>query len=181
MPNLIELAIPAFVALIGIEAIADAIMRHHLYEIKDGAARITTGLGNVAVNLVVKTMQLASFGALYRFRLFNLGYQWWVWGLLFFADEFSYYCFHRASHECRLVSASHGAHHSWQRYNLSTALGQSWTGTFMGWIFWMGLPLLGFRPMLVLTLQAVSAERPPTTAGIIAQIRATLTATTAEP
>ncbi len=156
MPNLIELVIPGFVLLMTIEAIADAVIRRDLYEIKDSAASITMGLGNVAVNLVAKAMQLAIFSAIYRFRIFSFGYQWWVWGLLFFCDEFSYYWFHRTSHECRLFWASHVVHHSSQRYNLSTALRQSWTGTFYGWIFWMWLPLVGFRPMMVLTMQAVS-------------------------
>jgi sterol desaturase/sphingolipid hydroxylase (fatty acid hydroxylase superfamily) len=54
--------------------------------------------------------------------------------------------------ECRLFWASHVVHHSSQRYNLSTALRQSWTGTFMGWVFWMWLPLVGFRPMMILTM-----------------------------
>jgi sterol desaturase/sphingolipid hydroxylase (fatty acid hydroxylase superfamily) len=156
MPNLIELAIPGFILLMTIEAIADAVMRRDLYEIKDSAASISMGLGNVAVNLVAKAMQLAIFGLIYRFHIFNLGYQWWGWVLLFLCDEFSYYWFHRASHECRLFWASHVVHHSSQRYNLSTALRQSWTGTFISWIFWAWLPLLGFPPMMVLTMQAIS-------------------------
>jgi sterol desaturase/sphingolipid hydroxylase (fatty acid hydroxylase superfamily) len=156
MPDLIELAIPAFILLMAMEAVADAIMRRDLYELKDSAASISMGLGNVAVNLFAKTMQFGIFTFLYRFRIFHLGYQWWVWLLLFFCDEFSYYWFHRASHECRLLWASHVVHHSSQRYNLSTALRQSWTGTFTGWIFWMWLPLVGFRPVMVLTMQAVS-------------------------
>jgi sterol desaturase/sphingolipid hydroxylase (fatty acid hydroxylase superfamily) len=156
MPDLIQLAIPSFVVLMVAEAVADALLRRDLYEVKDAAASITMGLGNVAVNLVAKTMQFGIFSVLYRWRLFNLGTQWWVWGLLFFCDEFSYYWFHRTSHECRLFWASHVVHHSSQRYNLSTALRQSWTGTFYGWIFWMWLPLVGFRPIMVLTMQAIS-------------------------
>jgi sterol desaturase/sphingolipid hydroxylase (fatty acid hydroxylase superfamily) len=156
MPDLIQLAIPAFVVLMLAEAIADAIMRRDLYEVKDAAASITMGLGNVAVNLIAKTMQFAIFSLIYRWRLFNLGTQWWVWVLLFFCDEFSYYWFHRTSHECRLFWASHVVHHSSQRYNLSTALRQSWTGTFYSWIFWMWLPLVGFRPIMILTMQAIS-------------------------
>ncbi len=156
MPNLIHLAIPAFLALITLEAIADAIMRRDLYELKDSAASITMGLGSVLIGLFTKALQLGIFSAIYRFRLFNLGYQWWVWGLLFFGDEFSYYWFHRASHECRFFWASHVVHHSSERYNLSTALRQSWTGTLTGWIFWMWLPLVGFRPVMVLTMQAIS-------------------------
>jgi sterol desaturase/sphingolipid hydroxylase (fatty acid hydroxylase superfamily) len=156
MLDLIHLAIPAFIVLILLEAIADAIMRRDLYEVKDSAASISMGLGNVAINLVAKSMQLGIFAVLYRLRLFNLGTAWWVWLLLFFGDEFSYYWFHRASHECRLFWASHVVHHSSQRYNLSTAVRQSWTSTFISWIFWMWLPLLGFRPMMVLTMQAIS-------------------------
>jgi sterol desaturase/sphingolipid hydroxylase (fatty acid hydroxylase superfamily) len=47
-------------------------------------------------------------------------------------------------------------HHSSQRYNLGTALRQTWTGTFMSWIFWLWMPLVGFPPLMVLTMQAVS-------------------------
>src|SRR6201997_1005616 len=156
MPNLIVLAIPAFIVLMTVEVIADAIMRRDLYEIKDSAASIAMGLGSVAVGLVTKAMQLGIFSLIYRFHIVNPGYQWWGGILLFFGDELSYYGFHRASHECRLFWASHVVHHSSQRYNLSTALRQSWTGTFMSWVFWMWLPLLGFRPMMVLTMQAIS-------------------------
>jgi sterol desaturase/sphingolipid hydroxylase (fatty acid hydroxylase superfamily) len=85
------------------EASADAIMRRDLYAIKDAAASITMGLGSVA--LLTKVMQLAMFDFLYRW-MFTFGYQWWVWVLLFLADEFSYYWFHRVSHECRLFWAS---------------------------------------------------------------------------
>jgi sterol desaturase/sphingolipid hydroxylase (fatty acid hydroxylase superfamily) len=131
-------------------------MRRDLYEIKDSAASITMGLGSVFVGLATKAMQLGIFSVIYRFRIFNLSYQWWVWLLLFFGDEFSYYWFHRASHEVRLFWASHVVHHSSQRYNLSTALRQSWTGTITGWVFWMWLPLVGFHPMMVLTMQAIS-------------------------
>lgn len=156
MPDLIQLAIPAFVVLMIVEAIADALMRRDLYEVKDTAASITMGLGNVAVNLIAKTMQFAIFSLIYRWRLFNLGTEWWVWGLLFLCDEFSYYWFHRTSHECRLFWASHVVHHSSQHYNLSTALRQSWTGTFYSWIFWLWLPLVGFKPIMILTMQAIS-------------------------
>jgi sterol desaturase/sphingolipid hydroxylase (fatty acid hydroxylase superfamily) len=47
-------------------------------------------------------------------------------------------------------------HHSSQKYNLSTALRQTWTGGFMGFVFWLWLPPLGFHPAMVLTMQAIS-------------------------
>ncbi|HZD94701.1 MAG TPA: sterol desaturase family protein [Candidatus Sulfotelmatobacter sp.] len=156
IPNLIHLAIPAFIALLVLEAVLDAIMRRDLYELKDTAASLSMGLGNVLAGLLNKALVFAIFTGVYRFAIFNIGYQWWAWLVLFFADDFTYYWFHRVSHECRLFWASHVIHHSSQRYNLGTALRQTWTGGFMSFVFWLWLPLIGFPPVMVLTMQAVS-------------------------
>ena len=156
IPNLIHLAIPGFIALLVVEAVADAIMRRDLYELKDTTASLIMGTGNVLLGLVSKAMIFAIFTAVHRFAIFKIGYQWWAWALLFFADDFSYYWFHRVSHECRLFWASHVIHHSSQRFNLGTALRQTWTGNFMSFVFWLWLPLIGFPPIMVLTMQAIS-------------------------
>lgn len=157
VPDLIHLAIPAFVLLLGAEAVFDAIMRRDLYERRDTFASLSMGIGNVLAGLGAKAMQFAIFSFIYQFRLFDVpATAWWAWTLLFFADDLTYYIFHRTSHECRLFWASHVVHHSSQKYNLSTALRQTWTGGFMGWVFWAWLPLVGFHPAMVLTMQAFS-------------------------
>jgi sterol desaturase/sphingolipid hydroxylase (fatty acid hydroxylase superfamily) len=156
MLNLIQLAIPGFIALLLLEAVLDAIMRRDLYQFKDTAASLIMGTGNVILGLVSKIMVLAIFTVVHRFAIFKIGYQWWAWVLLFFAEDFTYYVFHRTSHECRLFWASHVIHHSSQRYNLGTALRQTWTGSFMSFVFWLWLPLVGFEPVMVLTMQAIS-------------------------
>jgi sterol desaturase/sphingolipid hydroxylase (fatty acid hydroxylase superfamily) len=156
LPNLIHLAIPAFLALLILEAVFDATMRRDLYQIKDTAASLTMGIGNLAVSLISKAMAFVVYSFVHRFAIFQIPNAWWAWALLFFADDFTYYIFHRTSHECRLFWASHVVHHSSQRYNLSTALRQTWTGGFMGFIFWLWLLLLGFSPIMVMTMQAIS-------------------------
>src|SRR5437899_3359014 len=156
MTDLIQLAIPGFLALLVIEAVFDAIMRRDLYEIKDTAASLIMGIGNVVVALVSKAMVFVVYSFVHRFALFDIPNAWWAWVVLFFADDFAYYVFHRTSHECRLFWASHVVHHSSQRYNLSTALRQTWTGGFTGFVFWLWLPLLGFQPIMVMTMQALS-------------------------
>ena len=156
MPNLIHLAIPGFIALLVLEAILDAIMRRDLYQLKDTAASLAMGTGNVLIGLFTKLMVFGIFTAVHRFAIFKIGYQWWAWLILFFAEDFSYYWFHRTSHQCRLFWASHVVHHSSQRYNLGTALRQTWTGGLMSFIFWLWLPLIGFAPIMVLTMQSIS-------------------------
>ena len=156
MTNLIHLAIPGFIALLILEAVLGARMRQELYEWKDTAASLTMGVGNVLIALITKAIAFAAFSALYKFAPLKLGFAWWVWPLAFFADEFSYYWFHRTSHECRLFWASHVVHHSSQRYNLGTALRQTWTGAFMSFVFWLWMPLAGFPPVVILTMQSIS-------------------------
>jgi sterol desaturase/sphingolipid hydroxylase (fatty acid hydroxylase superfamily) len=157
MVNLIHYAIPGFVILVSAEAIFSAVEKKDLYESKDAFSSMAMGIGNVIFGLGTKLMILAIFTFLYRFRLFTLGYAWWVWLLAFFCEDFSYYLFHRNSHIIRFFWASHVVHHSSRKYNLSTALRQTWTGTFMGtFLFWCWMPLLGFEPLMILTLQSIS-------------------------
>lgn len=156
MFDLIHLAIPAFILLVVAEAIIGAVMRRDLYERKDASASLTMGIGNVLVSLVSKGMVFAIFTGVHRFAIFPIGYQWWAWVLVFFADDFSYYWFHRTSHECRFFWASHVVHHSSQRYNLGTALRQTWTGGFFSFVFWLWMPLVGFQSVMIFTMQAIS-------------------------
>jgi sterol desaturase/sphingolipid hydroxylase (fatty acid hydroxylase superfamily) len=156
MPDLIQLAVPAFILLMLLEALVGVFLQREIYELKDAAASITMGLGNLAVDLLAKVLQFSILTYLHRFAIFHIGFEWWAWLLLFFGDEFSYYWFHRVSHECRLFWASHVVHHSSQRYNLSTALRQTWTGSFMSFIFWIWLPIVGFAPVMIMTMKAIS-------------------------
>ena len=156
MPDLITLAIPAFILLLVAEAVAASVMQRDVYEVKDAAASVSMGIGNVVVDLVAKTLQFSILTYLHRFAVFTIGFQWWAWVLLFFGDEFSYYWFHRISHECRFFWASHVVHHSSERYNLSTALRQTWTGSFCSFVFWLWLPIVGFAPVMIMTMKAIS-------------------------
>jgi sterol desaturase/sphingolipid hydroxylase (fatty acid hydroxylase superfamily) len=156
-PNIINLAIPAFLVLLIAEAIADAVMRRQLYEVRDTAASLSMGIGNVIINLGAKALTFALFTWIARFAIWHVPFTWWGWTIAFFAEEFSYYWFHRASHECRFFWASHVVHHSSQRYNLGTALRQTWTSSLTGaFVFWMWMPLAGFAPAMIFTLQATS-------------------------
>ena len=83
-------------------------------------------------------------------RLFDLGHSWGHFVLLFLAQDFLYYWFHRASHRVRWLWAAHSVHHSSTRMNFSTAFRQSLMYPLAGmWAFWLPLAWLGFAPQLV--------------------------------
>lgn len=156
MEDLTLYAIPAFAALITLELALSASRRVRGYELKDTLASLSMGLFNRVVYAAVGGILLFAHLALYEYRLFDLGHAWWVWALCFVAEDFTYYWWHRASHEVRFLWAAHVNHHSSERYNLSTALRQSPTTPFTVFLFYWPLPLLGFHPVMVLTCTAVS-------------------------
>jgi sterol desaturase/sphingolipid hydroxylase (fatty acid hydroxylase superfamily) len=158
MLDLTHYAIPAFIALIVLEAAVDAAdKRQNIYaDVRDTRASLVMGMGNVVINLFWKSVVYAYFAALYELAPWKLGSSAWVWGLAVIGDDFCYYWFHRLSHEVRFLWAAHVNHHSSRRYNLSTALRQSWTTPFTTFLFWTPLPLLGFHPAMVLAVQTVS-------------------------
>jgi len=157
IPDLIHYAIPFFVITLIIEIIVDARARSNSYETKDAITSISMGLGNVFLGLISKLLVFAIFYYLYdNFRLFTIPFVWWAWILILFAEDLVYYWFHRTSHLSRFFWASHIVHHSSQKYNLSTALRQTWTGSFLSFVFWLPLPLLGFHPVMILAQMSIS-------------------------
>jgi sterol desaturase/sphingolipid hydroxylase (fatty acid hydroxylase superfamily) len=156
--TLIYLSIPWFIASMIAEwlVLRRSSGRHLGYEGKDTRASLTMGLGNMIVSAGVKFGALALYAALYQHRLFEIGDSASAWVLLFFAEDFTYYLWHRASHGVRFLWAAHENHHSSERFNLSTALRQSWTTPFTVPLFYFWLPLAGFRPDMIFTQIAVS-------------------------
>ncbi len=157
-PAILFYAIPGFVLLLSVEAWFSYRENKHLYETKDTFSSLALGIGNVVVGFATKALIWGLFTFLYQYRLFTLNDGvWWYWVFLFFADDFSYYWFHRTAHRVNWFWASHVVHHSSQHYNLAAALRQTWTGNATGsFVFWAWLPLVGFHPIWVLFMQQVS-------------------------
>jgi sterol desaturase/sphingolipid hydroxylase (fatty acid hydroxylase superfamily) len=155
-------AIPFFVLLLIAEWASFAHLADHEgagligYDWKDTQTSLTMGLGNVFINVGWKAVVVVVYAALHELTPLRLhASDWWVWVLLFFADDLSYYWFHRVSHESRLFWASHVVHHSSEHYNLSTALRQTWV-PMTYFPFWLWMPLVGFPVWMVLLAQSWS-------------------------
>ncbi len=161
MAEVLYYAIPFFVLLLFVEwlsfrELGDEGGELIGYDLVDTRTSLTMGLGNVAINVVWKFVVVLAYTALYELTPLRLSpSDWWVWVLLFFADDFAYYWFHRVSHESRVFWASHVVHHSSEHYNLSTALRQTWV-PMTYFPFWLPLALMGFSPWMILLAQSWS-------------------------
>ena len=159
MVDLILAAVPFFVLFIVIEVASlwfapddDEVG----YEVRDTFTSLAMGLGSVGVGVLYKAIQLVVYAALYELSPLRLDTAlWWTWIIIFLAEDLAYYWYHRAHHEVRILWASHVVHHSSQRYNLSTALRQTWT-PFGGVPFWAPLALIGVPPWAIFLQQSIS-------------------------
>jgi sterol desaturase/sphingolipid hydroxylase (fatty acid hydroxylase superfamily) len=162
MPAILRAAVPVFLALICAEYARLRALegRGPLgfagYEARDTAASLAMGAGNLAVAAGAGLFLAPLYWLAWEHRLLDPGTGAAVFVALFFVEDFVYYWYHRLSHEVRFLWAAHENHHSSRRYNLSTALRQSWTMPFTAPLFYLWLPLLGFHPAMIATQVAVS-------------------------
>ncbi|MEX0768634.1 MAG: sterol desaturase family protein, partial [Microthrixaceae bacterium] len=70
--------------------------------------------------------------------------------------DFVYYWNHRLMHETRFMWAIHVVHHSSEKYNLSTALRQTWSDSLGLFVPYGLLSLLGVRPELIETSRQIN-------------------------
>jgi sterol desaturase/sphingolipid hydroxylase (fatty acid hydroxylase superfamily) len=160
IPDLLTPAVPFFIASVIIEGLVVKRLKdqgHPVvgHTVKDTAASLSMGLGNLFVNVFWKGVAFGFYTLLYELTPLRMGSGVAAWVLLFFAEDLCYYWFHRLHHECRLLWASHVIHHSSLHYNLSTALRQTWT-PMTGLFFWAPLALLGFSPAMIVIQMSIS-------------------------
>jgi sterol desaturase/sphingolipid hydroxylase (fatty acid hydroxylase superfamily) len=120
------------------------------YEWRDSATSMSLGLIKLGMMTLCALYTVPLFAWVHEHRVFTLSpLAWWTWVLLFFADDFTYYWYHRFAHRVRLLWSEHVNHHSSEHYNLSTALRQSTLGPVFIFVYWLPLAWIGFHPAAI--------------------------------
>lgn len=155
--DLIALAVPAFFILIGLELLAGLISGKKLYRLNDAITNISCGIGNQVLGVFFGMMTFWGYTFAYEHaRFFTIESTPLNWFLLFLGVDLAYYWFHRLSHEINFIWATHIVHHQSEDYNLSVALRQSWFQTLFSWWFYIPLAILGFSPLMILSVAAIN-------------------------
>ncbi|NJD32233.1 MAG: hypothetical protein FIB04_10130 [Gammaproteobacteria bacterium] len=148
MGRTIALATPVFFALIAIEYFVGRARGRSNYRLNDAVNSLSLGVMSQVVGLFTKLLTVGIYTVAYdAFSIWQLpADQWWVWvlGVVFY--DFCYYWFHRIGHESAVFWASHVVHHQSQEYNLSTALRQTSSSAFLGWVFYLPMAIVGVPP-----------------------------------
>jgi sterol desaturase/sphingolipid hydroxylase (fatty acid hydroxylase superfamily) len=128
------------------------------YPWRDSATSLGVGVGHQLTGIVNRLLiqgVMASF--IWKYRIYTMPDEWWIYLALFIGLEFFYYWYHRASHEIFLLWATHSTHHSPNELTLSAAYRLGWM-TFLSfsWVFFLPLVFFGFSPIPVFTMLSIN-------------------------
>lgn len=140
-------AFPIFGLLILIEFLYGYYKKYNTYsDMKDAVSSLTLGVSHVIVTVLVSSFVFGINYFFYKHRIFNLVDAWYEIIILFLLVDFSFYWWHRASHEVRFLWANHVNHHSSKEFNFTTAFRQPLLTPVLRPFFYLYIPLLGFSP-----------------------------------
>lgn len=144
--KVITLATPVFFVLILIEFVAGLIRKRNTYRLNDAINSLSLGVLSQVTGVFMQLLRIGIYAWLVdHIALFRLpANSIWVWLSALLLYDFCYYWLHRMGHEVNVLWAAHVVHHQSEDYNLSTALRQTSSGAFLGWIFYTPMALLGY-------------------------------------
>jgi sterol desaturase/sphingolipid hydroxylase (fatty acid hydroxylase superfamily) len=158
MPNYIALAIPFFFLLIGVELLAARAKGVKPYRLSDSVVDLSCGITQQVLAIFFIGALVAVYGYCYEhWRLVTFSStSAWPWLIAFVLVDFTYYWWHRLSHEVNFLWAAHVVHHQSEDYNLAVALRQSVVTVATILPFHLPLAFLGISPVVFVTVDSFS-------------------------
>lgn len=134
-----------------LEGLVLTFVRRQAYDWRAFSASLFDGVGRRAVDALGLSIATPIFAWAWAHRVQTLTLSTpEAIALLFVAQEFCYYWYHRAAHRVGWFWATHCVHHSPNDLTLAAALRLGWTGKLTGTtLFFAPLVWLGFPPLAV--------------------------------
>ncbi len=155
--QVIVLATPVFLLMIAAEfawsrRAAARVPGAQAFRLNDLINSISLGIISQLSGVLTKLLSIGIytlvFGAVAIYPHLEFWSTWYgvVLALVFY--DLCYYWLHRTGHVVNVFWAAHVVHHQSQHYNLSTALRQTSSGAFLGWIFYIPMAIAGVPPLI---------------------------------
>ncbi|HEX6767292.1 MAG TPA: sterol desaturase family protein, partial [Polyangiaceae bacterium] len=143
--ELVAYAVPAFIVFALLEALIGRLLGRKLYRHND----FVSALGCGALDQIVNASAIVVFLGAYAWLGSHFGLSpasrrnvaGWV--LAFLGYDLCYYAFHRACHRVNFLWATHIVHHQSDEYNLGVSLRQGAIATWVTYVFYLPLALVG--------------------------------------
>lgn len=153
--DLIIYAIPLMAFFTGLEIWYSWYSEKKNYNTKESLGSLFVGLGNVAINLVLKVAFISGAVYIYNVIPWRMELNWWTLFPCLLIYDFCSYWAHRVSHFNRFFWATHVIHHSADNYNLTVSFRLSWVQHFKI-LFFLPVAFLGFHPVIFFIVNQIS-------------------------
>ena len=132
----LNIGIPIFTLLIFIEVLYGYFTKNQTSNLPDTISSLSSGITNVIKDVLGLVIAIVSYNWIEtNYALFDLAVSWWMFPVVFFAQDFAGYWIHRFEHMVNYFWNRHVIHHSSEEYNLPCALRQSISDVFSFNIF----------------------------------------------
>ncbi|KAA2245336.1 sterol desaturase family protein [Chitinophaga agrisoli] len=154
-------AIPVFLLLMGIE---------YWVARKKGKKyfSFSTSITNLHVGIAERLLDTFTVGAFYfvydylhrHFAIFNIQPSVLLWITLLIFTDFIWYWYHRLAHEVNILWGAHVVHHQSGEFNYTVSARITVFQAFARMLFWSVLPIAGFPPAMIISVQLVHGIYP---------------------
>lgn len=155
--NILLWSFPVFLILIAIEAISSRYDESKRYRLNDSISNLSCGIFDQVTNAFIGTIVVGVFALInehYGIVSFDARNPL-TWILLLLGVDFAYYLFHRASHRSNILWAAHITHHQSESYNLTVSLRQGTVATWVSYMFYLPLAVVGFSAPMFLVMHGL--------------------------
>jgi sterol desaturase/sphingolipid hydroxylase (fatty acid hydroxylase superfamily) len=153
---LILISTPVYIIIIGLEIILSHLQHRKSYSFSDTAVNVYLMLLNGAIDLGFRVVYLLILNYFYLHAITRIPGSIAYWATLLILEDFLYYWLHRFDHEIRFFWAVHVTHHSSKTMNFTVGFRSSVFQPLYRFIYFIPLPLLGFKPIDILFIYAAT-------------------------
>src|SRR3989338_7449257 len=155
--EILAYAFPVFLILIGLEAFSLRANMNYKYRLNESLSNLSCGVFDQIINAFIGVIFIGVFAIIQiNFGFFNFNPRSVLhWLLLLIAIDLTYYIFHRASHRINFLWATHVVHHQSEGYNLTVSLRQGTIATWVTYMFYLPLALIGFPAFMFLIVHGI--------------------------
>lgn len=159
--NYLAWAVPFFLGLMGVEYLVARKTGKNYFGFSNSVSNISIGI----FERLTDTFTVGIFYFIYsylhkHFGIFNIQPSILLWAALLILTDFIWYWYHRLAHEVNLLWAAHVVHHQSEDFNYTVSARITVFQAFIRMCFWSVLPVIGFPPAMLISVQLVHGLYP---------------------
>lgn len=147
---------PLYAFFIGGEMLLSFFHDRKFYSTRGTLMNVWLSALNLAFDILLRGFVLVFLAYFFQFRFTEINTPWIYWTVLLFTEDFMFYWLHRVDHYCRFFWAVHVTHHSSEEFNLTVGFRSSVFQPLYRFIWFIPLPLLGFKGEDVMLMYAIT-------------------------